>query len=319
MARRRAVGIVAPSGFLPDPRTMDRAASAFAARGWQVLAGESCFARHQRFAGPDDLRAAELQRFCCDRSLDLVLAARGGYGLTRILGRLDFDAIAAARPTVCGYSDFTAFNLAYLARAGRVSLHGPTATDFGAQTPDAWTLANFFAVLDEADYETEFDADGPRCAVSGPLWGGNLALVCALLGTPYLPRLRGGILFLEDVNEPAYKIERMLLQLEQAGVLPRQKALLLGHFDPVPPQANDNGFSLTEVIAGLRERLRIPVVTGLPFGHVARKLTLPVGATVNLTVGGAVARLGWRRPDLGRAARGAGRALAGGARAGSVP
>ncbi|MCS6945957.1 MAG: LD-carboxypeptidase [Sutterellaceae bacterium] len=319
MVQRRALGIVAPSGFMPERQMIDRAAEVFAARGWQVLIGQSCFARHQRFAGTDDLRAAELQRFCCDQSLDLVLAARGGYGLTRILSRLDFGAIAAARPTVCGYSDFTAFNLAYLARAGGVSLHGPTATDFGTQTPDAWTLANFFAVLDEADYQTEFDADGPRYEASGLLWGGNLALVCALLGTPYFPRVRGGILFLEDVNEPAYKIERMLLQLEQAGVLGKQKALLLGHFDPVPTQVNDNGFSLTEVIAGLRKRLRIPVVTGLPFGHVTRKLTLPVGATVRLAVGSTVARLGWRRPDFGRAARSMGRVRAGGARAGPAP
>lgn len=302
MTRSRVVGFVAPSGYVPDPRAIDRAARLFSARGWRIEAGDSCFERHQRFAGPDVLRAAELQRFCTDRSLDLVLSARGGYGLTRILHRLDFDAIRKANRPICGYSDFTAFNLAYLARAGGMSLHGPSMTDFGAGTPDDWTVDNFFAALDASHYEVGFDLAGPDCDVRGTLWGGNLALVCALLGTPYFPRVRGGLLFVEDVNEPAYKIERMLLQLEHAGVLQRQRALLLGSFEPVTPMPNDNGFSLDEVIDALRARLATPVFTGLPFGHVCRKLTLPVGARVRLRVHQRRAVLGWDKLDSARGA-----------------
>lgn len=282
------VGVVAPSGFLPDAATLDRAAQVFAARGWRVQAGDTCFERHERFAGDDDLRASELQRFCTDRALDLVLAARGGYGLTRILDRLDFAAIGTAGRLICGYSDFTAFNLAYLARAGGASLHGPSATDIGAEQPSAFTLDAFFETIDrlrrDGSFEARFDADGPDADLRGVLWGGNLALVCALLGTPFFPRVRGGILFLEDINEPAYKIERMLVQLEQAGVLARQKAILLGHFDPITPMPNDNGFTFAGVLARLRERLDAPVIAGLPFGHVARKLTLPVGRPLALRV-----------------------------------
>lgn len=289
------VGIVAPSGFVADPDVLDRAARQFAARGWQVQAGDSCFAREARFAGSDVLRAEELQRFCADRRLDLVLAARGGYGITRILERLDFAAIRAVDPLICGFSDFTAFNLAYLARAGGVSLHGPTATTLGAADADPWTVDRFFDTVGRlrcgAGYEAGFDAEGPPVDASGRLWGGNLALVCALLGTPFFPRVRGGILFLEDVNEPAYKIERMLLQLAQAGVLQRQKALLLGRFAPLPVLPNDNGFSLDGVIASLRERLALPVITGLPVGHVGRQLTLPVGLRMRLRVSAGVARL----------------------------
>jgi muramoyltetrapeptide carboxypeptidase len=294
-AQRHTVGIVAPSGYVPDPATIDRTARVFAERGWQVQASDTCFERHERFAGDDELRASELQRFCTDRSLDLVLAARGGYGLTRILDRIDFAAILAADRLICGFSDFTAFNLAYLARAGGTSLHGPSGTDFGAEHPSTFTIDTFFEVIDrlraDSSFEARFDVDGPDTAVHGTLWGGNLALVGALLGTPYFPRVRGGILFLEDVNEPAYKIERMLVQLEQAGVLGRQKAILLGHFDPITPMPNDNGFSLDSVIAGLRDRLACPVIAGLPFGHVARKLTLPVGMRVQLRVLGGHASL----------------------------
>jgi muramoyltetrapeptide carboxypeptidase len=299
-ARPRTVGIVAPSGYVPDPATIDRAARLFAGRGWRVQAGETCFERHERFAGDDDLRSAELQRFCTDPSLDLIVAARGGYGLTRILDRLDFDAIRKADRTICGFSDFTAFNLAYLACAGGVSLHGPSAADFGAEQPNAWTIDAFFDAIERlragGDFEAGFDVDGREGSTRGILWGGNLALLCALLGTPYLPRVRGGILFLEDVNEPAYKIERMLVQLEQAGVLQRQQAILLGDFDPITPMPNDNGFSLDSVIARLRSRLAIPVITGLPFGHVPRKLTLPVGMRVELTCAAGVARLQGRAP-----------------------
>ena len=293
--RAPTVGIVAPSGYVPDGATIDRAAQVFAGRGWRVQASDTCFGKHERFAGSDDLRAAELQRFCTDSALGLVLAARGGYGLTRVLDRLDFASIRAADRLICGYSDFTAFNLAYLARAGGVSLHGPSATDFGAEHPNAFTIDTFFETIDRlragGDFHAGFDADGPAASVRGTLWGGNLALVCALLGTPYFPRVRGGILFVEDVNEPAYKIERMLVQLEQAGVLARQRAILLGRFDPVTPMPNDNGFSLDGVVARLRQRLGCPVVTGLPFGHVARKLTLPIGARVGLRVVGGQAHL----------------------------
>lgn len=283
MARSRAptLGLVAPSGALPD-RLVDRTAQFFAARGWHVQAGDSCFACETRFAGPDDLRLHDLQRFATDRHVDVVLSARGGYGLSRLLDRLDFDAIRAAGRIIVGISDFTAFNLAYLARAGGISFQGPSAGDFAASDPDAFTVAQFFATLSRGDHCVEFTGSGPDCTVEGTLWGGNLALVTALVGTPYLPKVRGGILFLEDVNEPAYRIERMMYQLLHAGVLRRCRAVVLGDFAPVPLQATDNGFDLAGAIEHLRGQIDGPLLTGLPFGHVPRKLTLPVGADARL-------------------------------------
>lgn len=279
----RHVGIVAPSGYLPEPKVIDRAAAFFGTCGWRVEAGESVFAREERFAGPDDLRLADLQRFAVDPTLDAVLVARGGYGIMRILERLDFAAIRRRAPVIIGYSDFTAFHLAYLAHGG-VSFAGPSAGDFAARPPDAYTVEHFFGVLENPRYAVDFEAEGPACAVAGRLWGGNLALLCALLGTPFLPPMRGGILFLEDVNEPAYRIERMLVQLSLAGVLERQRAILLGAFEPVPTMPNDNGYGLASVVKYLRKLVTAPVVAGLPFGHVARKLTLPVGGRAALTV-----------------------------------
>ncbi len=280
-SRVPTLGLVAPSGALPEGM-VDRAAQFFAARGWRVQAGESCFARETRFAGPDGLRLQDLQRFAGDRTIDVVLSARGGYGLSRLLDAIDFEAIARAGRIIVGISDFTAFNLAYLAKAGGISFQGPSAGDFAAAEPDPFTVEHFFAALTQGEHRIEFAGEGPDCDAKGTLWGGNLALVAALVGTPYLPRLRGGILFLEDVNEPAYRVERMLYQLHHAGVFSRSRAVVLGDFSPLPVLPTDNGYGLATVVAQLRAVLDIPVLTGLPFGHLPRKLTLPVGARARL-------------------------------------
>jgi muramoyltetrapeptide carboxypeptidase len=295
------LGLVAPSGCLPDPAIVDRVAALFAARGWHIASGESVFAREQRFAGPDELRAEDLQVFATDPGIDVVLSARGGYGMVRLLDQLDFAAIRARRPIVVGYSDFTAFHLAYLARGG-VSFAGPGASDFAAGVPDEFTIEQFFAVLSSRSHELVFDAEGSRrLTVSGRLWGGNLAMVAAMAGTRWMPRVNGGILFLEDVNESAYRIERMLYQLYHAGILQRQRAILLGSFDPVPAMPNDDGYGLTTVIAHFREKIDVPIVAGLPFGHVPRKTTLPVGARATLDLRGDVARLAFTGyPTLSR-------------------
>jgi len=286
-----ALGLVAPSGCLPNPQIAKRAARFFSKRGWSVQAGESVFAREQRFAGSDELRAHDLQQFASDRCLDVVLCARGGYGLSRILDRFDYAAIARAGRILVGYSDFTAFNLALLARGGAVSFQGPSASDFAARAPDAFTVEQFFAVLHNAHHALDFETEGEDLNVRGRLWGGNLAMVCSLLGTPYFPRVRGGILFVEDINEPAYRIERMLFQLLHAGVLQRCRALVLGVFDPVPTLPNDGGFGLAAAVERIRSAAGIPIVSGLPFGHITRKATLPVGARAHLVVRGGRAQL----------------------------
>jgi muramoyltetrapeptide carboxypeptidase len=317
-----SVGFFAPSGFLPDPAIMERAARYFAERGWTVSAGESVFARELRFAGSDALRAGELQRFATDPALDLAIAARGGYGLSRLLGELDFEAIARVGRPLVGYSDFTAFNLALLARAGAVSYQGPAASDFfppelaeaARREPQAarFTQEHFFAALTQEEPVLEFAGDAASAAwdglaLRGRLWGGNLSMVCSLLGTDYFPNVRGGLLFLEDVNEPAYRIERMLLQLLQAGVLGRQKAVILGEFAPVPVLGTDNGYDLQEVWAQLRARCPVPVLGGLPLGHGQRRATLAVGAPARLQVacdetGAAQLRLSYRGHPRLRAA-----------------
>ncbi len=293
-----SVGFFAPSGFLPDAAVMDRAAGFFTARGWRVSAGDSVFTRELRFAGPDALRAQELQSFATDRQLDVAIAARGGYGLTRLLDGFDYAAVAAAGVPLVGYSDFTAFGLALLARAGGASFQGPAASDFfldepatGRKVQDSarFNQEHFFAALSEETPALRFRGDpGARphagLDLRGRLWGGNLSMICSLLGTPHFPRVRGGLLFVEDVNEPAYRIERLLLQLLQAGVLGAQKALILGDFTSMPALATDNGYALDAALDAVRARCEVPIVGGLPFGHGHWRATLGVGVPGRLTV-----------------------------------
>jgi muramoyltetrapeptide carboxypeptidase len=145
--------------------------------------------------------------------------------------------------------------------------------------------------LQAVGFRTEAGFDGLQAR--GPLWGGNLAMLCSLLGTPHFPRLRGGVLFVEEVNEHPYRVERMLLQLQQAGVLDAQKAVLLGAVTGFKPSPLDRGYGVGEMVAHLRRHCRVPVLTGLPFGHVPIKLTMPLGRRVELLVQRRDVLMGW--------------------------
>lgn len=284
MSRARGVGFYAPSGFALDPAAIDRAVTLFEARGDRVTVDPTCRMRVTRFAASDDERLAAVMRMTADPHVDLAITLRGGYGWTRLLPRLDYAAIAAAGKQWLGYSDFTAFQLAALARTGMVTFAGPVVSDFGASEPSAFTLDHCFDVLEHAHRGVECDLDGPDVSCSGTLWGGNLAMVTHLCGTAYFPHVDQGILIVEDVGETPYRVERMLYQLHHAGVLSRQRAILLGRFTEYSLSANDGGYDMPTVVDQLRGECRTPILTGLPFGHVRDKLTLPVGARCELDV-----------------------------------
>jgi muramoyltetrapeptide carboxypeptidase len=200
-----------------------------------------------------------------------------------------------------GLSDFTAFNQAVYAKTGHISWQGPAlCADFGPnEEPDDIMHACFDDLLLEQGEGTgwqlpKLEAERRVLVKDAPLWGGNLTVLTSLLGTPYFPQVKGGVLFLEDVGEHPYRIERMLTQLLHAGVLAKQKAVLMGQFSNyklVP--AHDKGFKLVTVVDWLRGQIKAPVLTGLPFGHVATKVLLPVGAKVDLVTEGRDALMVW--------------------------
>jgi muramoyltetrapeptide carboxypeptidase len=292
-ARGYGIGLYAPAGFATDPAAIARAIARLEAAGHRVVIDPTVTSRWQRFSAPDDERLAAVMRMVTDPRVDLAIAVRGGYGWSRILERLDFAAIAAAKKRWIGHSDFTAFQLAALAAACMVTFAGPLAAyDFGADTPSEFTLEHCWGLLDSAEYAVECALAGDGdFAAEGTLWGGNLSLLAHLVGTPYMPRVDGGILFVEDVGEHPYRIERMLYQLYHAGILGRQRALLLGTFSDFELGGNDNGYDLETMIEHARAAFGVPIFSGLPFGHCPDKLTLPVGARCALSVNGGQANL----------------------------
>jgi len=284
MTRAIGFGLFAPAGAVGDADALARAAEFLLARGHRVVVDAGACLRHQRFAGTDDERLAAIARMAGRGDVDVAVAIRGGYGLSRLVGRIDFAALARSRTRWLGHSDFTVFQLAALARAGLVTFAGPMAAfDFGARVPSEFTWEHCTGMLAAHEYGVSLALDGPSGAVvEGTLWGGNLTLVAHLVGTPFLPACDGGILFLEDTAEHPYRVERMLYQLHHAGVLARQKAVLLGAFTDYALHAHDDGYDFAAVVAHARQRFGVPLWTGLPFGHVRDKLTLPVGGRATL-------------------------------------
>ena len=278
------IGIVAPSGYTLDQAIVQRGVALLEARGHVVHNYFDTAKVFQRFGGTDEARLAQLQAAACDPDIEVVMALRGQYGLTRLLPRIDFETMAASGKIFVGFSDFTAFQMGLMARTGAKSYAGPMLhPDFGPPETVDFTLDDFWNCLAGPTHTIHASAAGnPTVEASGTIWGGNLAMVMSLIGTSYFPRIDDGILFFEDVNEHPYRIERMLLQLLQAGVIERQKAIVLGDFSSYGITAADNGYDFDVMVDYLRGVMPVPVLTGLPFGHGRTRVTIPFGAMARL-------------------------------------
>ncbi|EAC0927268.1 muramoyltetrapeptide carboxypeptidase [Salmonella enterica subsp. enterica] len=280
--------LIAPSGYCINQQAALRGVQRLTDAGHQVENDEVIRRRYQRFAGTDAERLADVNSLASLTSPDtIVMPVRGGYGASRLLDRIDWQALASRQQRdpllICGHSDFTAIQAGLLAQANVITFSGPMlAANFGAETLNTFTEQHFWLALRKAQFTVEWQGDGPQCDVQGTLWGGNLAMLISLIGTPWMPTIDKGILVLEDVNEHPFRVERMLLQLEYAGILNRQSAIVLGSFSGAAPNEYDAGYSLESVYAFLRSRLSVPLITGLDFGHEQRTVTLPIGANATL-------------------------------------
>ncbi len=304
---KKHIYIFSPSSAVRDKPAFRRGVARLRALGHDVEIDEAALKSHMRFAGDDATRLAAIRR-AADSGADVALISRGGYGLTRILADLDYRRVAKAigRGTrFVGLSDFTAFQNAVLAKTGGTTWAGPAVgEDFGVDgTPDDIMEACFDDLIGGHGEGTGWQLprntpplptrkDGVWSA-KGMLWGGNLAVLCSLVGTPWLPAVKGGILFLEDVHEHPYRLERMLTQLLHSGVLAGQKAIVLGQFTNYKLAPHDRGFKLQTVVDWLRTKVKAPILQNLPFGHVPTKVLLPVGAQVELAVEGRDAFMLW--------------------------
>ncbi len=293
--------VISPSSAVHRKPDFTRGIRYLEKLGHQVEVDPSALSKEQRFAGSDEVRLDAIARAAASGA-DMVLTSRGGYGLSRILPRLPYKAIARSIEKGThwvGFSDFTAFSLAVMAKTGAPSWAGPAVIeDFGSDSGvDDITQACWEDILFGMS-----EGSGWRIGKSDPsewllsdamLWGGNLTLLASLVGTPYLPQVERGILFLEDIGEAPYRVERMLTQLLHSGVLAQQKAILLGAFTGQRKLPTDGGHNMQSVVAWLRQHTKAKVLTGLPMGHVRTKVMLPVGMPVSLAVQGREALLMW--------------------------
>lgn len=316
--------VYSPSGAVRDRAAFRRGIKRLQRMGHEVEIDPAALDSWQRFAGDDATRLAAIGRAAASGA-DVALTTRGGYGLTRLLPALPYKPIARAignGTRFVGFSDFTVLQLALLQKTGATTWAGPALCEgFGAadgadageghggqrkadEPVDDVMLACFDDLLSGAGEGTGWRLPATDAALlagrknstlasHAPLWGGNLAMLVSLLGTPWWPEIQGGVLFLEDVGEHPYRIERMLAQLLYAGVLARQKAIVFGQFTGFSTTPHDRGYGMPKVVEWLRSQLKLPVLTGLPFGHVPTKVLLPVGRPVDLLVEGREALVLW--------------------------
>ncbi len=290
--------LFSPSGAI-EPEKLERATANLRTLGYKVTVDRSAAKRYMRFAGTDAERINAIGRAAASKA-DIAMATRGGYGLSRLLHHLDFPSLLQSEKKWVGFSDFTAFHLSALALSPR-KVHndklfagptasffsGPLAENFSAEALDEVTLGSFQETMNGSTEAVGWEAKGsPACATAGVLWGGNLCMVASLIGTPFMPKI-SGVFFCEDVGEFPYRSERLFAQLLHAGILQKQKAVVLGHFNQYKLTENDAGFDIPAMVKWLRAELKaygVPVITGLPFGHVPTLVTLQLGAKVELIV-----------------------------------
>lgn len=289
------VGIVAPASPAEDPEDIDDFAAALANLGFKPKLSRNIRKRLGFLAGDDQARADDLMSMFADREVKAIFCLRGGYGSGRLLGMLDYQFIKRHAKIFIGFSDITALHTAFEVRAKMVSFHGPTLnSSITSSRPSKFTLNSLMKTIMEPA------APGRICAgqleknvailkrgtATGPLIGGNLSVFIALIGTPYQPRFRNSILFFEDVQEQPYRFDGRLTQLLNAGLLQQVAGVAVGNNkdceDPDAAKSKEYHQTLEEVLKDRLLPLGVPVVSGLPFGHVRENATLPMGLQATL-------------------------------------
>lgn len=279
--------VVAPSGFAENPGRTETGLTRLYNAGFTVTNQQAGFRRYQRFAGTDSERIADFQDVVSGSASTpkVLMGLRGGYGAVRILPHIDFARLGAKmreRGTLFfGFSDLCAVQLALLAKGNMPSFAGPMVySEFGKPDPSVYTMDSFIRGATNAQNTISVPAIQRRdVKAEGTLWGGNLSVLASLAGSPYMPDIQGGILFLEDVGEQPYRIERMLQTLHLAGVLSKQQAVVFGDFRMgTIRDVYDSSYDFTSVVNNVARIAKVPVLTGFPFGHITNKATFPLGA-----------------------------------------
>ena len=284
------IGFVAPSGAVRTEGTIERAVRETERMGFRVKLGESAGQKYGYLSGTDEIRARDLNNMFADDAVDAIVCLRGGYGAMRILDMLDYDMIAKHPKVFVGFSDITALHIAFLEKCKMVTFHGPMAAANWSSSPlDDFSRESMYRALMQSAPVGEL-ANPPEypmktirggCA-DGLLVGGNLMLIASSLGTPWELDTRGRIIFIEEIGERTYCVDRMLTQLRLAGKFRDCAGVVFGDFADCPVEYPEFGLSLEEIIRDVVAPCGKPVMMGLRCGHCTPKLTLPFGVQCHM-------------------------------------
>ena len=289
------IGVIAPASAPADPKNIERGLSRLEELGFKPKPAPNLRKRWGFLAGSDRDRAGDLMKMFADRSVKAIFCLRGGYGTARLLPLLDYGLIRSTPKILLGYSDITSLHCALLTKANLVSFHGPMLnSDLLKKRAPGFTVQSLLSTI------TKPTPPGSICKgytkptvqillpgfASGRLVGGNISILCASLGTPYQPSFKNNILFFEDLDEVPYRFDRMLTHLLNTGVLQQVAGVAIGIncrcVDPKAKTAKEYRQSLSDVLKERLKPLKVPVISGFPFGHVPHNATLPIGVRATL-------------------------------------
>ena len=277
------VGICAPAGALRREEEISEFTQILNEMGYRVKVGPNCTKKYGYFAGTDEERASDFMGFIQDPEVKAIFFLRGGWGCARLIPHLDFETISDNPKIIMGFSDITTLLNAITTQCQMHTFHGPS----GNSSWNDYSRSYVKRILEEGETVHFKNAPGDSEIItyasgkaSGVLWGGNLTVICSLIGTEYLPSRLKGILFLEDVSEEPYAIDRMLTQLKMSEMLHNCKGIILGNFRKCVAEEPERSFTLEEVFEQHFKDSNIPVFFGAQIGHVVNKFTIPLGVTV---------------------------------------
>jgi len=284
------IGLIAPASTPSSEEKIEKGAAYLEQLGYRVKFGEHIRAMHGYLAGTDEERAADFNTMVCDKEVKAIFAIRGGYGTPRILQMIDYRSLKHHPKIIVGYSDLTALQLAIFRKIGLVTFSGPMTGSDMWKDFDPYTEEHFWRLITSTkkigllkNPTNDLLNTVKHGKARGRILGGNLSLIACLMGTPFLPELRGSILFLEDVEEAPYRIDRMLAQLHNAEILQGISGLVFGKFtDCTPSNPSNPQLSLDQIQKEYAEKTTCPVIANFQYGHLPRKLTLPIGVLASI-------------------------------------
>ena len=286
------IGLITPASPVADPSRIERAVRYLEQLGYRTAVGKHVGQTKGYLAGTDEERADDIHAMFADREIRAIMCLRGGYGTPRLLPLLNYRLIARNPKIFVGYSDITVLQLAFWKKCGLISFHGPMPAVDMANGIDPFTEETFWRVLTSRKKLGVLPLDGgPLTALqpgkgSGRLLGGNLSLVVSILGTPYQPDFRGCVLFIEEIEEEPYRVDRMMVQLGNASIGQNSGGIILGQFtDCVPKDPTKPTLSIDEIVAENASIWGRPFLANLPFGHVPKMMTIPVGLRARIDSG----------------------------------